>query len=602
MRITIFTRLFLSFFFVFLAMTLIGYIAFKDIGHVMESFARGEQHYSSIVDAVTEAASYAKRAEGHLLMYLSLHDVADRTKFFSRCASLDTQLHILDSTLQDPGARAKLSLIRQRADEIPVLGQRLLQAYDSDMSAGRIFHAEEYRDLFRAFFATTSAVRELSVDLAKYEVALESNIKSAALQEAQRFRTSLLLLGICLCLAVFVLSLANARSISRPIEALERMAHEIRNGNLSARTNVASNDEIGVLARALNEMTAHLQSSEQHLREDEERHRTIIHAAMAGFWLADVKGRLLEVNDAYCRMSGYTAEELLTLRIPDLVEVETADDVAARIRKILTQGEDRFESRHRRKDGSIFDVEVSVQYRPEDGGQLVAFLQDITERKRAADQLQRNLEEKQVLLREVHHRVKNNLTVISSLLNLQSSAIQTPEQAIAAFQNSRDRIMAMSLVHNELYGSENYSRVDMTEYIKNLSRHMLQAYGSRGNIRLNAQAADVILRVDTSIPCGLILNELITNAFKHAFPDGRAGEIHVLFATVDDNFLELSVSDDGIGLPAGYADGETLGLSLVRLLTEQLDATLTVSTERGTRFRIRLPKERNQTSPENVRL
>ena len=127
--------------------------------------------------------------------------------------------------------------------------------------------------------------------------------------------------------------------------------------------------------------------AEEALRESEERHRTILQTAMDGFWLVDTQGRLLEVNETYCRMSGYSEQELLAMRIPDLEAIETADDTAARIQKIMAQGEDRFESRHRRKDGSIFDVEVSVQYRPAEGGRLVAFLRDITERKRAEEEL-----------------------------------------------------------------------------------------------------------------------------------------------------------------------------------------------------------------------
>jgi len=131
-------------------------------------------------------------------------------------------------------------------------------------------------------------------------------------------------------------------------------------------------------------------STEESLREGEERHRTILQTAMDGFWLADTQGRLLEVNEAYCRMSGHSAQELLTMRIPDLEAAETADDTVAHIEKVMAQGEDRFESRHRRKDGSEFDVEVSAQYWPLEGGRFVAFLQDITERKQAERELRKS--------------------------------------------------------------------------------------------------------------------------------------------------------------------------------------------------------------------
>ena len=127
--------------------------------------------------------------------------------------------------------------------------------------------------------------------------------------------------------------------------------------------------------------------AEEALRQSEERHRTILHTAMDGFWLVDMQARLLEVNEGYCRMSGYSAQELLAMRISDLTVDDTADDTATRIKRIMAQGESRFESRHRRKDGGIFDVEVSAHYRPTEGGRFVGFLRDITERKRAEEEL-----------------------------------------------------------------------------------------------------------------------------------------------------------------------------------------------------------------------
>ncbi len=141
------------------------------------------------------------------------------------------------------------------------------------------------------------------------------------------------------------------------------------------------------------------QRAEEALRESEERHRIILQTAMDGFWLVDTQGRLLEVNEAYCRISGYSESELLTMRVPDLVVYETADDTAAHIQKIIAQGEDRFESRHRRKDGSVFDVEASVQHRPIKGGLIVAFFRDITERKRTEEELRKSEERLRLALK-----------------------------------------------------------------------------------------------------------------------------------------------------------------------------------------------------------
>jgi two-component sensor histidine kinase len=225
---------------------------------------------------------------------------------------------------------------------------------------------------------------------------------------------------------------------------------------------------------------------------------------------------------------------------------------------------------------------------------LVGTHVDITGRKMAEERLVRHLAEKEVLLREVHHRVKNNLNVISSLLNLQASTIKNPEHAIAAFQNSRERVMAMAMVHEELYKSRDYAHVDMEDYLGKLTRQLSLVYGARGDIRLEAQAKGVSLSVSASIPCGLILNELITNAYKYAYPAGRQGSIRVSMSAAPDGMVELVVADDGIGLPAGYVEEDrqasgSLGLTLVRLLVEQLCGSMKASSQGGTAFNIRFP-------------
>lgn len=150
------------------------------------------------------------------------------------------------------------------------------------------------------------------------------------------------------------------------------------------------NEELQRRKEELQSQNDELISAEAMLRQSEQRHRSILQTAMDGIWLLDTQGRFVEVNKTYCRMSGYSMQELLTMSISDVECLETASDTAAHIKKIIEQGEDRFESQHRRKDGSIYDVEVSIQYRPADGGQFVVFLQDITERKRAEEALRRN--------------------------------------------------------------------------------------------------------------------------------------------------------------------------------------------------------------------
>jgi two-component sensor histidine kinase len=241
----------------------------------------------------------------------------------------------------------------------------------------------------------------------------------------------------------------------------------------------------------------------------------------------------------------------------------------------------------------VQDYERSDRYTERDKDFLASIGSQVAlaiERKRGEIQLRSSLEEKEILLREVHNRVKNNLNVISSLLSLQASEIKTPEEALNAFRNSRDRVMSMALVHEELYRSRDYASVNMSQYLESLTRQIQQIYDPRGEVCLSAQAEGVVLSVNDAVPCGLILNELVTNAFKYAFPKGeKPGDIRVVVRRVDDELFELSVSDNGIGLPAGYdrRENEGLGFMLVRLLATQIGGIPKIFVKNGTCCRVR---------------
>jgi two-component sensor histidine kinase len=208
---------------------------------------------------------------------------------------------------------------------------------------------------------------------------------------------------------------------------------------------------------------------------------------------------------------------------------------------------------------------------------------------RHATHLETSLQEKEVLLREIHHRVKNNLQVISSLLSLQSDHV-TDERAVEVFQDGQNRIRSMALVHEKLYQSENLAWVDFAEYIVSLSRYLFRAYRNHAaRVRLDIDTEDVLLDVDSALTCGLIVNELVSNALKHAFPVDREGEIRVQLHTDGDRHVVLRVGDNGIGLSHDLDVGQTesLGLRLVNILVEQLDGTIALHATSGTAFEIR---------------
>lgn len=211
---------------------------------------------------------------------------------------------------------------------------------------------------------------------------------------------------------------------------------------------------------------------------------------------------------------------------------------------------------------------------------------DITQRKQAEDKIQASLREKEVLLKEIHHRVKNNLQVISSLLKMQSRSITDP-RILEIFQESQSRIHSMALIHEKLYQSEDLARINCAEYIHSLTSHLYRSYNvSPRNIQLEVKVPQISLSLDAALPCGLIINELVSNALKYAFPDKRSGKISIELALDLKNCYTLKVSDDGIGLPKNvdWENTRSLGLRLVRTLSQQLGATVALDLSHGTQF------------------
>jgi len=230
------------------------------------------------------------------------------------------------------------------------------------------------------------------------------------------------------------------------------------------------------------------------------------------------------------------------------------------------------------------------------GGRRVVMVSyhDITSRVQAEKQLADSLAEKELLLHEVHHRVKNNLNIITSLLNLQSRAITNEAEALRACKDTRDRILSMSMVHDQLYRSGDFTQINMNPYIHSLISNLKNVHASGRPIRIQVDCPNTALDVKSAIPTGLILNELICNAFVHAFSDQAAGNLTVSLHQDAEGNYDLAVADDGIGFPEDLdiQRVETLGLRLVALLTEQLRGEHLVERADGTTIRIHFPNPR----------
>ena len=235
-------------------------------------------------------------------------------------------------------------------------------------------------------------------------------------------------------------------------------------------------------------------------------------------------------------------------------------------------------------DGKYFETLPSVIER------LLERKRLLEEKRRAEEQTKASLREKEILLSEVHHRVKNNMQIIISLLRLQAGKIED-KKSVDMLKEAENRIRSMALIHEKIYQTADFANIEFGAYAKSLSKDLFKSYGiNTGKVQLKIEIENIALGLDNAIPCGLIINELLSNSLKYAFPKDRGGEIKISFKPLNDHEVELMVSDDGIGIPAEIDIGETesLGLQLVNILAEnQLDGTLELDRDGGTAFKIR---------------
>jgi two-component sensor histidine kinase len=218
---------------------------------------------------------------------------------------------------------------------------------------------------------------------------------------------------------------------------------------------------------------------------------------------------------------------------------------------------------------------------------VIVVIRNKTEEVENENKLIESVKEKEILLKEVHHRVKNNLQIINSILNLQSSYLTDPK-ILEIITESQNRIRSMSYIHESLYQTKNFSSINFKDYIDNLITNLVYSYRVGSNVIINKDIQDIDLPLDYSIPCGLILNELVTNALKYAYPNNKKGMVNISILKNNENLIEMYIADNGIGLPKDFSieSTETLGLSLVHTLVDQIDGKLSVKNEVGTKFLI----------------
>ena len=339
--------------------------------------------------------------------------------------------------------------------------------------------------------------------------------------------------------------------------------------------------------------------AEQALKNNQNFLNRIINQSPFATWISDEKGTMIKCNAALKKFLNITDEQLIGKYNVFEDEVAIEQGLIPKIRTVFEDGKtanfsvewDADELGY--KDAKKVHIEGTMFPIHDDKGDLTNVVNhwiDITERKKAEEQIKVSLKEKEILLREIHHRVKNNMQVITSLLSLQSDTIKDQEYA-DMFRESQERIRSMALIHETLYQSEDFANIDFDGYLWALINNLFISYGINPEIiSMKIKTNDLSLALDYAIPCGLIINELVSNCLKHAFPDEREGEIQIVLQEISENEIELTVSDNGMGIPEEFDFGttESLGLDLVKVLAEhQLGGRIEMNGTGGTRFSIR---------------
>lgn len=424
----------------------------------------------------------------------------------------------------------------------------------------------------------------------------------------------IILLGVGVLIGIFCLFFLKKWVVSPTIRISKAVSEIEKSQNLTYRIPIAGDDEIANLGAGINSMLNSLWEAEESLRRSEDRYRQAIDNSPNPIFSTDKNGRIFSWNSACSEFLQY-GEQVIGQSISMLLEDKNEYAATTDILKNTFEEETvhNLELTYIRPDGRervtatrvypVFDDTGSVERamfintditrrrlveralkraRARLEQRVIAqtadlraanekLIMEIEDHKQAEQRVQTALQEKESLLRELYHRTKNNMQVISSLLSLRSLQIKDKE-AVHVIEDIQNRIMAMALVHQKLYQSKDLSRINLKEYVEELATKLLESYGvSKKQIRLDFNTEPVSVSVDTAVPFGLVLNEIITNSVRHAFPDGREGEIKIDLHRTEEGGINTEITDDGIGITGGdsFEGGNSLGLQLIRNLVEK---------------------------------
>lgn len=466
--------------------------------------------------------------------------------------------------------------------EQPLPPEQWGQHYNLYLPDGKTPMQKEDIPLFRAWRGETVSNVEVAI-VPKHGKARTISANGRAIYDAQGKK-----LG-----AVVILHDITERKRAELALRQSEEKNRLLNAELERRVNQRTAALMHSIQKLADEI-AHRQQAQKALQQSEEFLRRLIASSVDCIKVLDLQGNLLYMNEGGRKL--LEIDDFLPLLNTQWLDFWQGTDKQAAdcaIEEALAGGIGKFQGYCSTTKGkpkcweTVITPIMDAQGQPE---KLLAISRDITERKQVEAQIKASLTEKEVLLKEIHHRVKNNLQIISSLLNLQSSSIEDA-RIVEILKTCGNRVFSMALVHEQLYQSSNLAQLDFATYIEDLASNLLSSYNINPDaIKLNIKVEKFFIDVDTAIPSGLIVTELVTNALKYAFPIGMAGEIKINFQA-EHQQLTLNISDDGVGFPEDFdwKNTDSLGLQIVDALTDQLQGSIELNQSNGTDFKIKIP-------------
>ncbi len=336
---------------------------------------------------------------------------------------------------------------------------------------------------------------------------------------------------------------------------------------------------------------------EKAIIESENRFRNLFEASRDGIVIVEPDGTIVNCNKSFEQMTGYSLDELYAMTLFDLTPEKWHEFEQSEILKkqLFARGySETYEKEYIRRDGTVYPVELNAYLLNEKDGKpelLWAMVRDISDRKQYEEKLKASIQEKEVLLKEIHHRVKNNMQVISSLLFLQSGYVENDRDR-ELFGECQNRVNSMAVVHEMLYRSDDFARINLKKLIRELAESIRNSsFVGPDRVTIEVRGENIYYGIDMAIPCAQIVNELISNSFKHAFPDGKKGKITVDVKKNRDGQTVIDYRDNGVGLPEDLQldKSDTLGLKLVSELLKGLRGKVTITRKKGARFTFILP-------------